>query len=123
MHKGSFFLLSLMICVPALAQQAGEQERNKQIARSFFEDVLDRGLFDRCAESHAKDFVARWQPRCDFGGGHRRSKGGAQGVAGPESQRKPDSRGARSRCGVLDCIWYQHPGRNGISGNGQEDQD
>jgi hypothetical protein len=33
MHKGSFLLLSLMICVPALAQQAGEQERNKQIAR------------------------------------------------------------------------------------------
>ena len=58
MHKGSFLLLSLMICVPALAQQAGEQERNKQIARSFFEDVLDRGLFDRYAESHAKDFVA-----------------------------------------------------------------
>jgi steroid delta-isomerase-like uncharacterized protein len=58
MRKGSFLLLLFVICVPALAQQAGEQVRNKEIARSFFEDVLDQGRFDKYAESHAKDFVA-----------------------------------------------------------------
>jgi steroid delta-isomerase-like uncharacterized protein len=58
MRKVSFLLLMFVICVPALAQQAGEQVRNKEIARSFFEDVLDQGRFDKYAESHAKDFVA-----------------------------------------------------------------
>src|SRR6266849_864683 len=42
----------------ATAQQTREQERHKRIARSFFEEVLDKGRFDIYAESHAKDFVA-----------------------------------------------------------------
>jgi steroid delta-isomerase-like uncharacterized protein len=58
MRELSFFLLFFAIGMPAMAQQAGEQERNKQTARSFFEDVLDQGRFDKYAESHAKDFVA-----------------------------------------------------------------
>jgi steroid delta-isomerase-like uncharacterized protein len=58
MRELSFFLLLFAIGMPAMAQQAGEQERNKQTARSFFEDVLDQGRFDKYAESHAKDFVA-----------------------------------------------------------------
>jgi steroid delta-isomerase-like uncharacterized protein len=33
-------------------------ERNKAIARSFFEEVIDQGQLDRYAESHAADFVA-----------------------------------------------------------------
>jgi steroid delta-isomerase-like uncharacterized protein len=58
MRKIAFLLLFAAICMPAMAQQAVEQEKNKQIARSFFEEVLDQGRFDRYAESHAKDFVA-----------------------------------------------------------------
>jgi len=58
MRKASYFLLLLLACMPVMAQQAGEQERNKQIARSFFEQVLDQGRFDQYAESHATDFVA-----------------------------------------------------------------
>jgi hypothetical protein len=58
MRRGSSLLLLFVICVPAIAQHASDQERNKQIARSFFEEVLDKGRFDRYAESHAKDFVA-----------------------------------------------------------------
>jgi len=46
MRELSFFLLLFAIGMPAMAQQAGEQERNKQTARSFFEDVLDQGRFD-----------------------------------------------------------------------------
>jgi steroid delta-isomerase-like uncharacterized protein len=58
MRKSSLLLLLFVICVPARAQQPREQERNKGMARSFFEEVLDKGRFDRYAESHAKDFVA-----------------------------------------------------------------
>jgi steroid delta-isomerase-like uncharacterized protein len=58
MRKGSFLLLLLAICIPALAQPASEQERNKQVARSFFEEVLNQGHLENYAESHAKDFVA-----------------------------------------------------------------
>ena len=58
MRKHSILLMVLVICMPAMAQQAGEQERNKQVARSFFEEVLGQGHLDRYAESHAKDFAA-----------------------------------------------------------------
>lgn len=58
MRKISFLLLLFVICMPAMAKRTREQEKNKQIARSFFEEVLDQGRFDRYAESHAKDFVA-----------------------------------------------------------------
>jgi steroid delta-isomerase-like uncharacterized protein len=62
MSKGSFLLL-FVACVPAVAQQAGELERNKQIARGFFEEVLDQGHLDRYAESHTQDFVAHASDR------------------------------------------------------------
>jgi len=63
MRKGSSLLLLFVICVPAKAPQAGDQEGNKKSARSFFEEVLDKGRFDRYAESHAKDFVAHGENR------------------------------------------------------------
>jgi steroid delta-isomerase-like uncharacterized protein len=43
------------LCLPAMA--ASEQESNKAVARSFFEDVLDQGRLDQYAQSHANDFV------------------------------------------------------------------
>jgi steroid delta-isomerase-like uncharacterized protein len=58
MRKSSFLLLLLAICVPVKGQQAGVQERNKKVARSFFEVVLGQGHLEKYAESHAKDFVA-----------------------------------------------------------------
>ena len=58
MRKHPISLLLFAMCLPAMAQQTGEQERNKQTARSFFEDVLDQGRLDRYAESHTSDFVA-----------------------------------------------------------------
>ena len=63
MRKGSSLLLLFVICMPAMAQQGGDQERNKQIARSFFEEVLGQGRLDKYAESHAKDFVAHGENR------------------------------------------------------------
>jgi steroid delta-isomerase-like uncharacterized protein len=58
MRKTAVLLLLFVTCIPALAQQPAEQERNREIARSFFEEVLDQGHLDRYAESHSKDFVA-----------------------------------------------------------------
>lgn len=57
MRKALFLLLVFSACTPAMAQ-SGDQERNKQVARAFFEDVLDQGRFDKYAGSHSKDFVA-----------------------------------------------------------------
>ncbi len=63
MRKIALLLALSAMCMPAMAQQGGEQEKNKQIARSFFEEVLDQGRFDLYAESHAKDFVAHGENR------------------------------------------------------------
>ena len=60
MRKTLTFLwvISFLICLPGLARAGNEQEKNKAVARSFFEDVLDQGRLDKYAESHADDFVA-----------------------------------------------------------------
>lgn len=58
MRNLSFLFMLLAICHPALAQDTRQMEKNKQVARSFFEDVLDKGMLDKYAESHAKDFIA-----------------------------------------------------------------
>jgi len=58
MRTGPALLLLLAISLPGLAQPATEQDRNKEVARSFFEDVLGQGRLDKYGESHAKDFVA-----------------------------------------------------------------
>lgn len=51
------------ICVPAAAQHPTEQDTNKAVARTFFEQVLDRGQLDKYADSHAPDFVAHGRTR------------------------------------------------------------
>jgi steroid delta-isomerase-like uncharacterized protein len=58
MRKASLWAFKYLICLPAIAQQDTEQEKNKAVARSFFEEVLDQGRFDKYAESHTNDFVA-----------------------------------------------------------------
>lgn len=45
------------LSLPA-AQKPTEQETNKAVARSFFEQVLDQGHLEKYAESHAPNFVA-----------------------------------------------------------------
>ena len=63
MRKSSLLLLLFVVCVPAKAQQTKVQKRNKDVARSFFEEVLGQGRLDRYAESHAKDFIAHGATR------------------------------------------------------------
>jgi steroid delta-isomerase-like uncharacterized protein len=63
MRKSSVLLILFVICVPAKAQQTKVQERNKEVARNFFEEVIGQGRLDKYAESHAKDFVAHGETR------------------------------------------------------------
>ncbi len=51
------------LCLPAAAQQLTEQETNKAVARTFFEQVLDGGQLDKYADSHVPDFVAHGRTR------------------------------------------------------------
>jgi steroid delta-isomerase-like uncharacterized protein len=85
MRKSSFLLLLLVFCMPAMAQKAGDQERNKQMARRFFEEVLDQGHLEKYAESHAKDFVAH-------GGDHDATLEEDMAAAKEERKALPDMR-------------------------------
>jgi steroid delta-isomerase-like uncharacterized protein len=59
----AWFLLLLAMAIPCQAQPAGEQEKNKTVARIFFEEVLGRGKLEKYSESHATDFVAHGTER------------------------------------------------------------
>jgi steroid delta-isomerase-like uncharacterized protein len=63
MRKSSLLLMLFVICVPVRGQQTRVQERNKEVARSFFDEVIGQGRLDKYAESHAKDFVAHGENR------------------------------------------------------------
>jgi len=58
MRKGLISILFLALALPCFARSASEQERNKNVAQNFFEEVLSRGQLDRYGEFHCKDFVA-----------------------------------------------------------------
>jgi steroid delta-isomerase-like uncharacterized protein len=53
--------LTVVFSVPVAANDA--EARNKAVARSFFEDVLDKGKLEDYAKSHAPDFVANTEGR------------------------------------------------------------
>jgi predicted SnoaL-like aldol condensation-catalyzing enzyme len=112
MRKASLWAFKYLICLPAIAQQDTEQEKNKAVARSFFEEVLDQGRFDKYAESHTNDFVAH-------AGDHKAKL--QEDIAAAKEERKalPDMHvkvnqmlAERDMVGsVLDCIRHQHGGR------------
>ena len=58
MRPAIFCVFLSALCLPAAAQKPTEQEANKAVARSFFEQVLDQGHLEKYAESHAPNFVA-----------------------------------------------------------------
>ena len=61
MLKNTAFVLPLLLLalsIPNSAQTTSEQEKNKAVARSFFEDVLSPGKLEKYSDSHTPDFVA-----------------------------------------------------------------
>jgi len=53
-----FSLLLLASTSLCQAQPTSEQQKNKAVARAFFEEVLGQGKLEKYSESHAPDFVA-----------------------------------------------------------------
>src|ERR1022692_5003931 len=61
MQKKCAFVLSLLVAamtLPCQAQPASEQEKNKTVARTFFEECLGQGKLEGYSDFHAADFVA-----------------------------------------------------------------
>ncbi len=60
LKKPTFPLLFLLVAmtIPCRAQSPSEQDKNKTIARVFFEEVLGQGKLEKYSESHTPDFVA-----------------------------------------------------------------
>ena len=68
MQKKCAFLLSLLVVamtLPCLAQSASQQEKNKAVARAFFEEVLGQGKLENYSDFHTHDFVGHGSQR-DF---------------------------------------------------------
>lgn len=55
------FLLGVGVTLPAQAQSASE--RNKAVARAFFEEVLSTGKLENYSQFHAGDFMAHGTDR------------------------------------------------------------
>jgi steroid delta-isomerase-like uncharacterized protein len=59
----ALFLPLFGVTVLCQAQPANEQEKNKTVARAFFEDVLGQGKLEKYADSHTEKFVAHGTER------------------------------------------------------------
>jgi steroid delta-isomerase-like uncharacterized protein len=63
MHRLALLLLALTVMLSAPVTAKDVEASNKAVARSFFEDVLDKGKLEDYAKSHAPDFVAHSEGR------------------------------------------------------------
>ena len=66
MQKKWAFVLSLLVVPMTLhcqAPSASDQETNKTVARTFFEEVLGQGKLERYSGFHTADFVAHGSER------------------------------------------------------------
>jgi steroid delta-isomerase-like uncharacterized protein len=114
MRKTFLWMFTLVSCIPAAARAGGEQEKNKAVARSFFEEVLSQGRLDKYAESHADNFVAH-------AGDHDASL--AEDMAAAQEERKalPDMQVKVSQMvaeGDLVVVHWRASGTNSHEGMG-----
>ena len=63
MPRFALLLLALSVAVSGPVMAKDTVAHNKAVARSFFEDVLDKGKLEDYAKSHAPDFVAHSEGR------------------------------------------------------------
>jgi steroid delta-isomerase-like uncharacterized protein len=113
MCKVFCFALWFLFCLPVMAQNT-QQDKNKQIARRFFELVLDQGRLDQYAESHAKDFVAHT-------GDHNATLEEDIAAAKEERQAMPDMRITVNQIladGDLVAVYWTASGTNTQAGMG-----
>jgi steroid delta-isomerase-like uncharacterized protein len=68
MQKRCAVVLSLLLVamtLPGQAQSTSDQEKNKAVARAFYEEVLSTGRLEKYSDFHTADFVAHGTER-DF---------------------------------------------------------
>jgi len=63
MRRLALVLLALSVMISAPVPAKDVEAGNKAVARSFFEDVLDKGKLEDYSKSHAPDFVAHAEGR------------------------------------------------------------
>ena len=63
MRRLAFPLIAVLLTWSAAGMASDVETQNKEVARSFFEDVLDKGKLEDYAKSHAPDFVAHSEGR------------------------------------------------------------
>ena len=63
MRKSLILIFVFALALPGFARSASEQEKNKKVARNFFEEVLSQGHLDKYGEFHSKDFVGHSDDR------------------------------------------------------------
>lgn len=85
MRRLALLLLALSVVISAPVSARDVEARNKAVARSFFEDVLDKGNLEDYAKSHAPDFVAHAE-------GHLASLEEDMAAAGEQRKALPDMR-------------------------------
>ena len=114
MRRFALLLLALTVVFAAPVTAEDVEARNKAVARSFFEDVLDKGKLEDYAKSHAPDFVAN-------GEGHNASL--EEDMAAAREQRKalPDMRVKVNNIvaeGDLVSVYWTASGTNTAAGWG-----
>jgi steroid delta-isomerase-like uncharacterized protein len=63
MRRLALLLLAVSVVMSGPVMAKDSPARNKAVARSFFEDVLDKGKLEDYTKSHAPDFVANTEGR------------------------------------------------------------
>jgi len=114
MRTAIWWMLLCLLGAMALAESSSESERNKAMARSFFEEVLDQGHLEKYAESHAADFVAH-------GGDHDATLAEDMAAAREERKALPDMRVAVNQIlgeGDSVVVYWRASGTNTGEGMG-----
>jgi steroid delta-isomerase-like uncharacterized protein len=104
--------LSVVFAGPVTADEV--EARNKAVARSFFEDVLDQGKLEDYAKSHAPDFVAHSE-------GHKATLEEDMTAAREQRKALPDMRVKVNQIvaeGELVSVYWTASGTNTAAGWG-----
>ena len=126
MQKKCAFVLSLLVVamtLPCQAQPASEQEKNKTVARTFFEEVLGQGKLERYSDFHAADFVAHSSER-DYTLAEDLAMAREERTAMPDMQFAVNHMVAEGDSGrrALDSVGHEHSAGNGASCDRQTGQ-
>jgi steroid delta-isomerase-like uncharacterized protein len=114
MRRLALLLIALSVAISAPVTADEIEARNKAVARSFFEDVLDQGKLEDYAKSHAPDFVANAES-------HKASLDEDMAAAREQRKALPDMRVKVNQIvaeGDLVSVYWTASGTNTAAGWG-----